>query len=107
MRVFLTGTYKYRVRVNFLFFCVVRPWKTEKIDVALEVPKESTSVRLKDFTLSLATTDEGLQVALDFLKYNVYKHTFKPSELDAIKDGIAIKAEPIKGCIIDVVVALR
>jgi hypothetical protein len=62
MRLFVTGTYKFRIRVNFLFFWVVRPWRTENIDFALAVPEKSTSVKWKDFVLSLATTGEGLEV---------------------------------------------
>ncbi len=107
MKLYVDGTYRSRVRVNLLWFWIVRPWKTQEVHFAIEVPEKSTTAKFGEFTVTLATKEGGVYVELDWQGFRVYHRTFSPSEIDWIKDGIPVKVEPIKGAILDVVLALR
>ena len=107
MKLCINGTYRSRVRINFLFFWVVRPWRTENVDLVVDIPDKSTAIKVKDFELFLASKGDGLHVELDYLGFRVFAKTFGPDEYPVLKNGLPIKVEPIKGARLDVVASLQ
>ena len=102
MTLSLTGTYRHRLRVNFLFFWLVDKWRTDPISVSYPIPEKSGTVKLSD-SIKIRTTiiKTGLRVSVLFMGYEAFVKEFEVGVHEE-----KIHSEPVKGCILDAVLKL-
>lgn len=99
MNITIEGTYKYRVRTKILWFWVVQPVKTVPIRYEKEIATEGSIVfaPIKNVpVLFSASATEDKVILTASAMGHVWKKTWD------VQGSQRIKAEPIKGCVLDV-----
>lgn len=99
MKIKVTGTYRERLRIWLLLGWIVGPWKTRKINESWSVPMMGHIFASGPVTFEVKLDAGGLLVDVRFAGFQIWRKQF------VVQGGaVRIHAEPIKGCILDVLV---
>ena len=103
MKLRIKGTYRHRVRVNFLLFWIVQKWKTDSFDQFITLnEKNEWKGALGPVTVTAKVENMNVVFSASYMGVTLYE-----KQVAIPPTSLPVHAEPIKGAVLNATLSIE